>query len=50
MVKFISKILTVKMLEKSSIWSILKHHHPGERLTLLAITKKVHKILMVHFG
>lgn len=40
-------ILTVEMLKKCPIWSIFKHHYPGEGHFFFTIAEEIHEILVV---
>lgn len=48
--KVVFEELTMEMLKKCPIGSILKHHHPGKRLFFLAVAEQAHEILVANFG
>lgn len=40
----------MQMFKERAIWSILKNHHSGERILLLAVTNKIKEIFVVQPG
>lgn len=42
--------LTMEILKKCPVWSILKHHSSGKRILFFTIAEQIHKVLMANFG